>query len=33
VLTCDTVPHASNEISVIEPMARALEELMEGTAS
>ncbi len=33
VLTCDTVPHPSNEISVVEPMARALEELMEGTAS
>ena len=33
VLTCDTVPHASNAISVVEPMARALEELMEGTAS
>jgi ribose-phosphate pyrophosphokinase len=31
VLTCDTVPHASNEISVVEPMARALEALMEGT--
>ena len=33
VLTCDTVPHASNEISVVEPLARALEELMEGTTS
>ena len=32
VLTCDTVPHASNEISVVEPMARALRELMEETA-
>lgn len=31
VLTCDTVPHASNEISVVEPMARELQELMEGT--
>jgi ribose-phosphate pyrophosphokinase len=31
VLTCDTVPHASNEISVVEPTARALEELVEGT--
>ncbi len=33
VLSCDTVPHASNEISVVEPMARALEELMEAIAS
>lgn len=33
VLTCDTVPHASNEISVVEPIAQALEELMEGTAA
>lgn len=33
VLTCDTVPHASNEISVVEPMAHALRELMEGTAA
>lgn len=33
VLTCNTVPHASNEISVVEPLARALEELMEGTTS
>jgi hypothetical protein len=27
------VPHASNEISVVEPVARALKELLEGTAS
>ncbi|MCB1982044.1 MAG: ribose-phosphate pyrophosphokinase [Rhodoferax sp.] len=33
VLSCDTVPHASNEISVVEPMARALLELMEGATS
>jgi ribose-phosphate pyrophosphokinase len=33
VLTCDTVPHASNEISVVEPMALALKELLEGTAT
>lgn len=33
VLTCDTVAHASNEISVVEPVARALAELMEGTTS
>jgi ribose-phosphate pyrophosphokinase len=33
VLSCDTVPHASNEISVVEPMARALEDLMKGSAS
>jgi ribose-phosphate pyrophosphokinase len=33
VLTCDTVPHASNEISVVEPIAQALKELMEGTAA
>lgn len=30
VLTCDTVPHASNEISVVDPMARALEEVDGG---
>ncbi len=33
VLTCDTVPHASNEISVVEPMAHALKELIEGTTA
>lgn len=33
VLSCDTVPHASNEISVAVPVARALEALMEATAS
>jgi ribose-phosphate pyrophosphokinase len=33
VLTCDTMPHASNEISVVEPIAQALKELMEGTAA
>ena len=33
VLTCDTVPHASNEISVVEPMAHALKELVEETAT
>lgn len=33
VLTCDTVPHASNEISVVEPIAQALKELMAGTAA
>jgi len=27
VLSCDTVPHPSNEISVVEPMARAVEPL------
>ncbi len=31
VVTCDTVAHASNGIGVAEPMARALEQLMEGT--
>jgi ribose-phosphate pyrophosphokinase len=30
VVTCDTVAHASNGIGVAEPMARALEQLMEG---
>jgi ribose-phosphate pyrophosphokinase len=30
VLTCDTVPHPSNEISVVEPMARAVEAMMGG---
>lgn len=29
VLSCDTVPHASNEISVVELMARALKEVVE----
>lgn len=29
VLTCNTVEHVSNTISVVEPMARALEDLME----
>lgn len=33
VLSCDTVPHASNAISVAVPVARALEALMEATAS
>jgi ribose-phosphate pyrophosphokinase len=33
VLTCDTVPHASNEISVVELMAHALTELIGGTAA
>lgn len=33
VVSCDTVPHASNGISVVDPMARALQELMEGTTS
>jgi ribose-phosphate pyrophosphokinase len=31
VITCDTVQHASNVISVAEPMARGLRELTEGT--
>ncbi len=30
VLTCDTVPHVSNAISVVRPMASALDELMGG---
>jgi ribose-phosphate pyrophosphokinase len=30
VITCDTVQHASNVISVAEPMARGLRELMDG---
>jgi ribose-phosphate pyrophosphokinase len=33
IITCDTVAHASNAISVAEPMALALENLMEGTAT
>lgn len=33
VLSCDTVPHASNEISVVEPVARALMALIDGSAS
>lgn len=33
VVTCDTVPHASNAISVVEPTARAVEQLMERTAT
>lgn len=33
VVTCDTVPHASNGISVVEPMARALEQLMNTSAT
>lgn len=30
VITCDTVPHASNAITVIEPLARALKDLLDG---
>jgi ribose-phosphate pyrophosphokinase len=33
VVTCDTVPHVSNAISVVEPTARALRELLEETAN
>jgi ribose-phosphate pyrophosphokinase len=33
VVTCDTVPHPSNGIGVAEALARALEQLMEGTAT
>ncbi|ABM41705.1 MAG: ribose-phosphate pyrophosphokinase [Proteobacteria bacterium] len=33
VVTCNTVPHASNGIDVAEAMARALEQLMEGSAT
>lgn len=33
VVTCNTVPHASNGIDVAEAMARALEQLMEGPAT
>jgi ribose-phosphate pyrophosphokinase len=31
VVTCDTVPHASNGISVAEPLAAALREMVHGT--
>lgn len=30
IATCDTVPHASNQISVVDATARALEELLAG---
>ncbi|MBL8346299.1 MAG: ribose-phosphate pyrophosphokinase [Rubrivivax sp.] len=33
VVTCDTVPHESNQIGVVQPMARAIGELIEGTAT
>lgn len=32
IVTCDTVQHASNAIGLAEPMARALDQLMEGRA-
>jgi len=32
VLTCDTVPHVSNGISVVAPLATAVQELMEAGA-
>lgn len=31
VITCDTVPHVSNAIGVVAPLAAALHDLMEGT--
>jgi ribose-phosphate pyrophosphokinase len=30
VATCDTVPHVSNRISVVQPVACALDDLLEG---
>ena len=33
VLTCDTVPHASNGISVVEPLAAAVQDLIEASAT
>lgn len=32
-LTCDTVPHASNGISVVEPLAAAVQDLIEASAT
>ncbi|OTH27024.1 phosphoribosylpyrophosphate synthetase, partial [Pseudomonas aeruginosa] len=32
VVTCDTVPHVSNGISVVAPLATAVQELMEAGA-
>jgi ribose-phosphate pyrophosphokinase len=33
VLTCDTVPHASNGISVVAPLAAAVQDLIEASAT
>ena len=33
VLTCDTVPHPSNAITILQPLARALRELLEMEAT
>lgn len=33
VVTCDTVPHSSNAITVVEPLARALKHLLDGVTT
>lgn len=33
VVTCDTVPHSSNAITVVEPLARALKDLLDGVTT